>query len=243
MADIREIRFDSWREFTRDLIPDLVSAGPYQATHLFRGMGSARWRLESAFDRVFVHVPPDEREAHFAGLLDLFRDACREHGVADEVCRDDQRLIALGQHYGLPTRLLDWTTSPYVAAYFAYRNVLRCPDPADSHVVLWMLHRASGVWSGHDVDVIRVPTFRNDRARSQAGLFTRSRSPFGSLEEVVSRCVEVDGVALTRMLLPVGDVRAVLADLDLMGISESTLFPDLTGAATACLVRLLLARA
>ena len=244
MAEIREVRFDSWRDFKRDLIPELALNGSYRRdAYLFRGMESPRWRLESTFDRAFRHVEATRREDMFDTLLEWFRQACRDYGLPEELCRDDRRLIALGQHHGLPTRLLDWTGSPYVGTFFAYQGALETLDPHDSHVVLWMLHRHSKMWSDHDVEIVTAPSFQNIRARNQAGHFTLSHSSFGSLEEIVTRCTEVADVALTRILLPMHDVRLALADLDLMGISALHLFPDLTGAAAACKARLLLDQA
>jgi hypothetical protein len=242
VAEIREIRLDSWWEFKRDIVPEFIDIGMYRRdAHLFRGMRSPRWQLESTFDRTFRHVEAERRTKLFDTLLASFRDACQDFGLPEELCRDERRLIALGRHHGLPTRLLDWTSSPYVAAFFAYQEALEEVEDPDSHVVLWVLHRQCPVWSGeHDVEIVAVPSYENARARNQAGHYTLSRSPCHSLEEVVTGCAEVTGVALTRILLPLADVRTVLADLDLMGISAVQLFPDLNGAAAACKVRLLL---
>ena len=48
--------------------------------------------------------------------------------------------LSLMQHYGLPTRMLDWTRSPLVAAYFALEKYLPEGDAADhDDVVIWVL--------------------------------------------------------------------------------------------------------
>ena len=101
--------------------------------------------------------------------------------------RDDQKLWALGQHNGLPTRLLDWTTSPYVAAFFAFQLG---PGAAQefSHVAIWALHLDNRVWSKEmGVEVVTPPALENIRLRNQSGKFTLSRTPFASPEEYVER--------------------------------------------------------
>jgi hypothetical protein len=240
MAEISTIRFDTWGDFKRDLVAELFPDRTYRRDdYLFRGMRSPRWRLEASFDRTFRHIEAARRAKLFDLLVDSFREACRDHGLPEDLCGDDRRLIALGQHHGLPTRLLDWSSSPYVAAFFAYQDMLVAPGDEDSHVVLWALHRHCYVWSGdYGVEIVSAPSFHNVRARNQSGFYTWSRSPFDCLEEFVASCTGVPETALTRILLPVDEVRPALADLDLMGISAHHLFPDLAGAAAACRTRL-----
>ena len=51
-------------------------------------------------------------------------------------------LIALAQHYGSPTRLLDWTYNAFVATFFASEDALNCLTPATltSRLVVWAFH-------------------------------------------------------------------------------------------------------
>jgi hypothetical protein len=240
VSAVRVLEYSSWNEFKRDLLTELFGDGVYQpGCYLFRGMGNADWSLASTFDRRFGTLPHDQRLRLWEELIGHWRRSCQENGVPDSVVRDDHQLWALGQHHGLPTRLLDWSTSPYVAAFFAfYYWVLRLPQEY-GHVVIWVLHLDNPVWSGErGVEIVTPPALENIRLRAQGGKFTLSRTPFASLQEYVEQ--SATGLALTKVVLPAREAVRALPDLDAMGINNYRLFPDLTGLAEMTTMRLLL---
>jgi hypothetical protein len=99
---LQELLFeDAWNDDLRRFRSDLV----------YRGEGRAANDLTTSLQR--LGGPYTELERH---LLRNFRKYARRDAVAKETIWD---WLALAKHHGLPTRLLDWSHSPYVALHFA----------------------------------------------------------------------------------------------------------------------------
>lgn len=87
----------------------------------FRGQ-VRNWPLQSAF----VRRGPAEREAALDRIATFKAWIEREPALAD-IAADDDAVIAVAQHYGLPTNFIDFSTEPRVAAFFAVHDA---PEPA-----------------------------------------------------------------------------------------------------------------
>ena len=116
---------------------------------IYRGHAKAAWYLRTSLERkTWVYSShrdgfrtedscPDSPSLHERHLLSEFQR--RAHQYLSRVPGDDEVIdwLALMQHYGAPTRLLDWTSSPYVALYFALENVAL--DKAVATPAVWAI--------------------------------------------------------------------------------------------------------
>mgnify|MGYP000436257825 CR=1 FL=1 len=104
----------SWLDLQEQLfnISVDVQLSRYRQSLVFRGLNSVSFRdMRTSLMRLGGEFAKKERH-----LIRNFRKyAYLDVNVGDS----DWHWLAVGQHYGLPTRLLDWTYSPYVAAHFA----------------------------------------------------------------------------------------------------------------------------
>lgn len=202
---------------------------------IFRGQREYEWRLVPRIDRENFKEYRDEvkwdRTHHENRLLIDFRKGAWPHSKLEQERRWEW--LAIAQHYGLATRLLDWTRNPLVALYFAVEK----KSEGDSAV--WCYHHRGESWfSKKNKDPLKIqkvtsfwPPHVTPRITAQEGCFTahpESRRDGGE---------HWDGVRV-RIRISKESRRDLRLILDKLGVTRATLFPDLDGLARTMNYRL-----
>lgn len=240
---MEEIHFSSWLDFCGFLSADLFKNGKLgRGDFLFRGQGNSEWPLTSSFDRAFTEVDAQNRDRLESDLIEAFKREFESDSVYKELLTSnkEQEILALAQHFGLPTRLLDWTESPYTAAFFAFSNRFESTiygSPLSDDVAIWVIKTDHYVWKAkRGVSLFRPSAWDNIRLFRQSGWFTYTQTPSGNLAEFISEFKDADD-ALVKIVIDKSAAKAALADLDMMGVNHALLFDDHSARSRAAITK------
>lgn len=119
---------NSWLELQELIYKDSFSKGlnRFRSSFTYRGLESKDYELSTSLNRL-----GDTRFEHH-----LLRNFKKYSQIEDDGNKSVWNWLALGQHYGLPTRLLDWTYSPLVALHFATADF----NKFDEDGVIWAIN-------------------------------------------------------------------------------------------------------
>jgi len=204
----------------------------------FRGQANSKYEIIATIDRNKPFFNDFQREEYILDLLYEFRrEILALNGPDSEVPNDAFELLA--RHHGLPSPLIDWTRSPWIASYFAFANAEALPNHKIAVYALDRLKIPSQVLDPQaksarsQIEMIDNPKslHRNARAIHQRGVFLRQSTITQPLESIVDK-------ALTKFILPATEKNLALGDLDQMLLNETHLMYDPDGAAKTASRRL-----
>lgn len=154
-------------------------------------------------------------------------------------------LAALAQHYGLPTRMLDWTYDLTTALYFVARGFAK--GSTKEYATVWQMDMAKVSYLTKDVRFV-VPEYAlNPNLHAQRGLLTCLRNTSGpqdeSLDEYLVRIYDSKSDGFRKLLMgdgspilkciniPHEQIQAILFIMDQRSLMDSRHFPGLSGIA------------
>lgn len=254
------VTVESLEEFVTVIAPMAPDSPAKTRGHYwYRGQTNAEWGLETSFLRMTRHLAKRREEAinlenvarqEFMSKAHLFIDPGNMSKVKTMPC-----WWALMQHHGAPTRLLDWTASPYVAAYFATQQ-----DGSESDGAVWCfchrrLHTAFVKEYGseppdltktededpaveHLHEALRNPEappsvvplafkfFSSARMAEQQGRFTMCLRVH---QDHVCIATKISTTHLKKIVIPHKIKPDFLAELRRMNITAAALFPGVDG--------------
>ncbi len=220
----------SWKEYK-----EYCFARQFYQDSIFRGQSNSEWQLIPTLNRYGQNITYEEYYDKILPKVKRYISSHVEHDFDLSDSYDRNRFLGLLQHNGFPTPLLDWTYSPYIAAYFAFMDYA-FREPSSDHVAIWVLGAEFTIdyltkKVGKAPFDIVVPDGRfNKRLLAQDGLFTIALSPRPLDEELHGYMEEFKHPGLLqKILLPAFESWLALKDLSLMGIHAGTLFPGIEG--------------
>lgn len=172
--------------------------------------------------------------------------------------KDLLEVAGLAQHYGIPTRLLDWTCDPYISFYFAFSSAINAEE---GNLVIWALNKEhicflDKTTESTGVKFITPHYGENPNLKAQQGLFSHMPTErLTSLEEsnlffegkyipvnrmtlddlLKSKMKKSDVVLLRKYILPRSEAKKGMKILMEMGYDDRKIFPGYKGIADSIL--------
>lgn len=230
---MKTVEIKSFNELTNIITSDEFTCGHY----VFRGVSDTiEHKLIPSVGRIDENILCElSIEEYEIETLNRFK--LRANSEINPTPKDDWEWLALAQHHGLPTRLLDWTSSPLIALYFSTKpNILangtigKCNPNGGA---IYALHTCNYldttcIYSPFEFDEYGLfyPPHITKRITGQFGLFSIQPNPKMELQDGFE-----DDFArtITKFTFNCQVAEEIQRKLYLLGIRHETVFPDLDG--------------
>ncbi len=199
---------------------------------IYRGLKDSSYKLLSRVGRSRLEFPNYKKDSfnHIdelnqnseIGALELFKKHAIQHVAISEI--NDWEWLGIAQHHGLPTRLMDWTRNPLVAAYFA------CEDNTnDKNAVIYKIDMYDDLFFINDDDLpfeitrpkLFDPNQVNPRITAQSALFSVHPKPH----------IPFEHENLHKWIIDASCIYDVAKMAERYGVHDASMFPGLDGIA------------
>jgi hypothetical protein len=231
-SELSVLPIPTWNDFKAYAI----ALEPYRS--LFRGQQNNAWRLRTSFHRTnrasLLRFNAQDLNALYRQISGL---TAHRLNLSDPL--DNAAFLTLLQHHGYPTPLLDWTYSPFIGAFFAFRHLRMRQVSPEQKVRIFILDGRQWNNDWERAPVV-APAFRhltlleplainNPRALPQQSISVVTN--VDDIETYIKERETQKGTSYLRAIdLPATERRHVMQELALMGINAGSLFPGLDGA-------------
>jgi len=192
---------------------------------VFRGVKSVDYALIPSIGRFKTDLSKKFTTSDEKRMLSLFKQKAYPFLNNNS---NNLELLAIAQHHGLPTRLLDWTWNPLVALYFAVKDEwLKHEEEKDSAVYVWkknIIGQLQPTFDPFKINNVKLflPQHVSKRIIAQSGIFTIHPNPTQAF----------NNNTITKVVVKNKLRREIKRRLEQLGIHQGTMFPDLDGIAT-----------
>lgn len=229
-----------------DLSLEILALQQTNEQWLFRGHANADWRLRPGIHRGYTA----QQERY---LSNEFRVRARSRHASCPGNNDYAGWLALMQHYGVPTRLLDWSYSPLIAAFFAvHPDYSRALAGSRHAACIWAmaagkLNAAQGFepfifpLDAASYEALVVPAFKNREEPGTVGVAMALEHDARIQLQQSAFTIHSSGMAiealagsegwLRKFIIDGAVIPAFFAKLGRLGMRQSNLFPDLPSLA------------